>query len=200
MRQLPSSLLVACVACGPAHVFHKDPERGCADVSLAGQEDVAAAAGCPAIESLTIRTGMSLDLKPLARLSTIRGAIAVGPTVGVSEVALPRLREAGSIRIVGNGDLHGVFFPLLERAGAVEIEGNNKLTTISLPKLATVTGRVSIVDDPALELIDLSVLATAGEILISNNPKLSLVEGTLPALQAAVPANHRPEHVPPIEP
>lgn len=199
MRRLPSSLL-ALAACGPGHVFHKDPERGCADITLAGQEDVAAAAGCTAVGSITIRTGMALDLKSLARLEIIRGSLAVGPSVGLSELSLPRLRAVGSIRIVANGDLNGVFLPKLERVGDLEIEGNNVLTTISASKLTTASGKLVISGHPALEVIDLTALASAGEIAIARNPKLTLVEGTLPALRSAAPANVQPEVVTPAEP
>jgi hypothetical protein len=195
MRRLPSSALVAVIACGPPHVFHKDPEKACADVTLAGQEDVAAAAGCAAVDSITLRTGMALDLEPLGRLVTIRGALAIGPSVGFSELALPRLRDVGSIKIVGNGDLHGVFLPALERTGAIEIAGNNQLTSISLPKLTTV-GPLAITDNAALEVVDLTALATVGEIRIANTPKLTIVEGALPALQDARPAAPATEPVP----
>ncbi|MBA2539240.1 MAG: hypothetical protein H0V17_06370 [Deltaproteobacteria bacterium] len=200
MRRSPSSLAVlAFAACGPGHVFHKDPERGCADITLAGQEDVAAAAGCTAVESITLRTGMRLDLAPLGRLEKITGMLAVGPSVGLSELSLPRLRIAGAIKIVANGDLHGVFLPKLERVGDLEVEGNNSLSNLSAPKLAMVSGKLAIRDDPALEVVDLTALASAGEVVISNTPKLTLVEGALPALRSAIPAS-RPEVVTPAEP
>lgn len=200
MRRLPSSAFALLACCGPAHVFHKEPEAACKDVSLAGQEDVAAAAGCATLDSLTLRTGMALDLSALGRLTTIRNALAIGPSVGFSELTLPRLQSAGSIRIVGNGNLTGIFLPQLARAGKVEVEGNVALATLSIPKLATVDGRLVITDNAVLEMLDLSGLATVGEVAIAKNPKLSVIEGTLPALQGAriapAPADHPPTPTP----
>jgi hypothetical protein len=195
MRRLPSSFVLL-AACGPAHVFHKDPEAACKDVTLAGQEDVAAAAGCSAIDSLTLRTGMALDLKPLGRLTTIRKALAIGPSVGFSELTLPRLQSVGSIRIVGNGNLAGIFLPALVRVAKIEIEGNVALTTVSMPKLATVDARLAIADNAVLEMVDVSALGSAGEVAIAKNPKLSVIEGTLPALQAARPTPKTPDTTP----
>lgn len=194
MRLLPSSVALV-IACGPAHVFHKDPERGCADATLAGQEDVAAIAGCSAIGSITIRTGMALDLKPLARLETIRGDLVVGPSVGLSELALPRLRTVSAIKLVGNGDLHGIFLPKLERAKAIDIANNNVLTTISMPVLAAIDGKLDITSNPALEALNLAVLDKA-DFTVANNPKLTLIDTRLPGLEVAVPA--APSDPPPM--
>lgn len=180
MRQSLASVLL--VACGPAHVFHKDPERGCAEIALAGPEDVAAAAGCRTVDSITLRTGMALDLKPLARLETVRGALSVGPSVGLSEVSLPRLRHAGAIRIVANGDLHGVYLPVLEDAAAFEIDGNHQLSTIAAPKLAAVAGSFAITSNAALEVLNVAALAKVGQATVTNNPKLTLIDSKVPAL------------------
>lgn len=184
-RSLASAL--ALVACGPAHVFHKDPERGCAEITLAGPEDVAAAAGCRTVDSITLRTGMALDLKPLGRLETIRGALSIGPSVGMSEVSLPRLREAGAIRIVANGDLHGLYLPALEHAAAFEIDGNHQLSTIVAPKLAVVSGAFAITGNAVLEVLNVAALASAGQVTLTNNPKLTLIDSKL-SLTPPVPA------------
>lgn len=185
MRRLLASLLV--VACGPPHVFHKDPERGCADVVLAGQEDVAAAAGCRAVDSIALRTGMALDLEPLGRLETIRGALTVGPSVGFSELSLPRLRQVGAIRIVANGDLHGVYFPALEHAAAFEVEGNQALSTVAAPKLAAVDGGFAITGNANLEVLNVTALAKVGDTKVTNNPKLTLIDSQLPGLVPPAP-------------
>lgn len=186
-RSLASAVLW--LGCGPAHRFHNEPERACADVSLAGPEDVAAAAGCREVASITVRTGMALDLSPLGRLETIRGALVVGPSVGLSELALPRLRHAGAIKIVANGDLQGVYLPLLERAARFELDGNQALSTISAPRLAEVE-LLAVTGNASLEVLTLTALAKAGEVRLASNPKLSLVDGQLPEL-APPPA---PEH------
>lgn len=170
---------LALAACGPAHVFHKDPERGCVGpVVLAAREDVAAVAGCARLGSITIRPAGPLDLSPLGRLEAIDGDLRVGPSVGLSELALPRLETVtGTLRVGGNGDLHRVLLPRLARAGRVEIEGNAALTNLSLPGLAA-TDALIIADDPALEIIDVARLAAVGdELVIANNRNLALVEG-----------------------
>jgi len=170
------ALVIAAAGCGAPPRFHPDPERGCVDAVVAGQEDVAAAAGCSSLASLTIRTGMALDLSPLGRLHSVRGAIAIGPSVGLAEVSLPRLTTAGSIRIVANGNLGGVFLPRLEHCDRIEIEGNGAQATLSLPVLRGPIARLSIADNPALELVDLSALTEVGELAIERNPKLAMIE------------------------
>ncbi len=187
--QLQQQLLIVVVAsCGPPHVFHKDPERACADVTLAGQEDVAAAAGCRELASVTLRTGMALELAALGRLETIRGDLVVGPSVGFSELALPRLRQVGAIRIVANGNLHGVFLPALERAASFEIDGNHALSSISAPKLAAIEGAFAITHNASLEVLAVSALAQTGSTRVDGNPKLTLIESKLPGL-VATPAS-----------
>jgi hypothetical protein len=187
-------VIIVVISCGPPHVFHKDPERACADVTLAGQEDVAAAAGCRELASLTLRTGMALDLAALGRLETIKGDLIVGPSVGFSELALPRLRRVGAIRIVANGDLHGIFLPALERAAAFEVDGNHALSSISAPRLAAVDGAFAVTGNAGLEVLTVTALATAGTARVDGNPKLTLIDSQLSSLAPPVPT---PEVTPP---
>ncbi len=169
-------------ACGPAATVHPTPvATGCpagARVTLAGQDDIAALAGCTAIGGMTIRTGTALQLAPLRRLELIEGDLLIGPSVGLQEVALHQLREVtGKIRVVANNNLHAIFLPQLRRAGQIEIDGNVALTTISMPKLETVTGSLVITHDAELELVELSSLTRVGqELLLIDNPHLVLIE------------------------
>lgn len=182
------SLVWPIASCGPPLRLHPDAERGCADVVIGGQDDVAAAAGCRTVESLTIKTGMALDLKSLGRLETVKGAIVVGPSVGITEVALPRVRAAGSIQIVSNGNLQRISLPSLERATSIEIENNATLFTAAFPALLEV-GKLSIRDNGELESIDFEKLAKADDVAVSKNPKLTMIEASLSALRAVlVPA------------
>jgi hypothetical protein len=191
MRRSPSSLLLALVAgwsnwagCGAPHTFHKDPERGCpleGELTIAAQEDVAKIAGCTAISTLVIRTGAKLELAPLGRLEAIRGDLLVGPSVGLEELALPRLRTVdGTIRVVGNGNLRAVFLPKLEHAKRIEIEGNVAISNLSLPKLTAVEA-VVVTGQAELELIDIPSLAKTSELVITDNPKLVMIEGEVTA-------------------
>lgn len=145
---------------------------------IAGQDDVEALAGCTTASAVTIRSGATITLGPLRTLETITGDLLIGPTVGMEELALLELREVGgSVRVVSNGSLRGMFLPRLERAGRVSVEGNAALTTISLPRLQTVPGSLVITEDASLELIDLSALVTVGkDLVIAGNHKLSLIE------------------------
>jgi hypothetical protein len=182
-------LLVSLVACGPPQVFHKDAERGCADAEIHGREDVAAYAGCSALASLSIQTGAALELAPLGRLERVDGDVVVGPSVGLAELALPRLAEVrGALRVVANGDLHAVILKRLARAGRIEIDTDNALTSIVLPSLTT-TNTLSITSNPELELVDVGALATLPELAISGNPKLVTIEGTPAAAKARVDNN-----------
>ncbi|MEJ7601051.1 MAG: hypothetical protein WKG01_24320 [Kofleriaceae bacterium] len=178
MRRSPSSLaLVALVGCGspPAPVAPRACPTGA--ITLAGQDDVAALAGCERIASLAIRTAEALDLAPLASLTAVAGDVSVGPTVGLSELALRGLREVGgTVKIAGNANLMGVFLPVLVRAGGFDIGGNAALTTVSLPTLEG-TRALALADNPALELLDLSrLLAIEQALVIADNGKLVLVD------------------------
>ncbi len=145
---------------------------------IAAQEDVEALAGCTAASGVTIRSGATITLGPLKALETITGDLIVGPTVGMEELSLLELREVGgTVQVVSNGSLRGMFLPRLERAGRVSVEGNAALTTISLPRLQTVPGSLVITEDASLELLDLSALVTVGkDLVITGNHKLSLIE------------------------
>jgi hypothetical protein len=184
MRRSPNSLvLVVAAACGSSAKSTPAP-RACPTgaVTLAGQDDVAALGGCTAVASLAIRTGEALDLAALVSLERIAGDLVVGPSVGLSELALRGLREVGGmVKVVGNANLHGVFFPLLARAGSFDIGGNVAMTTLSMPRLEA-TGALAVSDNPELELVDLTKLATVErELALADNGKLVLVDS--PALQ-----------------
>jgi hypothetical protein len=147
-------------------------------VTLSSQDDVEKLAGCTSLSSLTIRTGATISLSPLRALETITGDLVVGPTVGVEELSMLELREVGgSIQVMSNGSLRGLFLPRLERAGRISIEGNSSLVTISLPRLVSVLSSFVITEDASLELVDLSVLASVGkDLVITRNPELVLIE------------------------
>lgn len=155
-------------------------------VVISSQDDVLRFSACTTASSLTIRTGASISLAPLRGLESITGDLAVGPTVGMEEIALPELREVGgSIRIESNGALHGIFLPRLARAGSIDIEANASLTTISFPRLEAVLGSFLILQNGGLELIDIPVLASVGkDLVIGDNPELALIEaGNLATVQ-----------------
>ncbi len=145
---------------------------------IAGQDDVEALAGCTTASAVTIRSGATITLGPLRALETITGDLIVGPTVGMEELTLLELKEVGgSVKVVSNGSLRGMFLPRLERAGRISVEGNASLTTISLPRLDTVPGSLVITEDASLELVDLSALVTVGkDVVITGNHKLALIE------------------------
>ena len=109
---------------------------------------------------------------------------------------MPRLRRAGSIQIVANGDLHGVYLPMLERAASFEVDGNQMLSTVSAPKLAGVDGEFTVTSNAALEVLNVAALAKAGTVKVAANPKLTLVDGQLPGLVAPV---QDPEPTPPVD-
>jgi len=169
MRRLLASALVAC---GHAAV------PACpADVVIAGRGDVARTASCESAGRVAIRTGAPLDVSAM-HLRDVAGDLVIGPSVGVDEIRLTELREIrGALRVVGNGDLHGLYLPALARVARIEIAGNVALTTIALPKLAAVGGDVAIADNNDLELIDAPALASiTGSLAIDRDPNLALVE------------------------
>ena len=174
MRLLLVSLVVGC---GGAQTPAAEPQCNAdAAIVLRGQDDVAAAARCLTIASLTIRTGMELDLAPLEKLHVILGELRVGPTVGLVHLELPELYSAGSITIAGNGDLHGIALPKLNTARAVTIESNVALTTITLSHLTKVAGELVVKGHADLGLVELSALTEVGDLTVTDNPKLTLLE------------------------
>lgn len=170
------------LACLPGcFLFRSSTPASCPQgkvVELGLQEEVAHFAGCTQAAGLTIRTGATIDVTPLGQLEEITGDLSIGPTVGVDSVALNGLvRVGGTIRVVSNGSLRGLFLPRLEHAGRIEVEGNVVLSTISMPRLVDVQGSLVITDNHGLELLSASSLTTiGGELVIVNHPKLNLVE------------------------
>jgi hypothetical protein len=185
--------MLGLIACGTAARRPAAPARcPTTAVVIASQADVARLASCATLAGVTIRTGAALDLSQLRALTAITGDLAIGPTVAVQEVTLGALRTVtGSIRVVGNGLLQGVFLPGLERAAAITVDGNVALTTLSLPRLVTVTGALQVTDASSLELVDLPAVTRLGGLTLTGVPKLTLVEAgqlhQLGALELAAP-------------
>ncbi len=187
-RSLSNLVAVVVIAgCpGPTHTASTPACPIDRTVVISSQDDVGRFAACTTASSLTIRTGATISLAPLRGLETITGDLAVGPTIGMEEVALPELREiGGAMRIESNGSLHGIFLPRLARAGPIDIEANAALTTISFPRLEAALGSFLILDNGALELIDIPVLASVSkDLVIADNPELGLIEaGNLATVQ-----------------
>jgi hypothetical protein len=156
---------------------HAAPPACPFEVVVAGRGDVARTARCESAGRVAIRTAAPIDVSAM-HLRAITGDLVIGPSVGVDEIRLPELREiSGALRVVGNGDLRGLYLPALARVARIEIAGNVALTTIALPKLAAVGGGVEITDNNDLELIDAPVLTSiTGSLAIGRDPNLTLVE------------------------
>lgn len=147
-------------------------------VRLGLQEEVGTVAGCSRLSGIEIRTGATVDVTPLRELEEISGDLSIGPTVGVDTIAFNGLlRVGGTIRVVSNSSLRGLFLPRLESVGRIEVEANVVLTTISVPRLTNVENSIVIANNPGLELISAGLLSTVGgELVIVDHPKLNLVE------------------------
>ena len=149
-------------------------------VVLDSQDAVLHFAGCKVAAGVVVRTGASIDFGPLRELEEITGDLVVGPTVGIEEFELNRVRTiGGAVRVSKNPSLRGLFLPRLENAGRIFVEDNGALTTIALPRIDTVRGAVIISDNHSLELIAAPELATVGhELVVIDHPKLALIELT----------------------
>jgi hypothetical protein len=178
VRQL--ALVALVTPLGGCFLFHTSQPASCPKgvVQLGLQEDVVKFAGCSTAAGVTIRTGATIDVTPLSELEEITGDLAIGPTVGVDSVAFNGLlRVGGTIRIVSNGSLRGLFLPRLEHVGRIEVDGNVVLTTISMPRLVDVKGSLVVTDNHGLELLSASTLTRiGGELVIVGHPKLNLLE------------------------
>jgi hypothetical protein len=178
-------LLAAC-----AHAPGSPRARPCptGDVAIRAQADVDALAGCRAVPgALSIRTAAPIDLRPLDALEEIGGDLAIGPTLALAGVdGFAHLRAiGGALRLSANAEATGAYFPALERAGAVAVDGNLSLAELLAPKLARVTGDVTISHNGALEVVDLGALVVAGRIAFDDNRELGEVH--VPALGRAAP-------------
>jgi hypothetical protein len=162
-------------------LFRSSPNASCQEgrtVELSLPEDVKKFAGCEKASGIQIRTGATIDVAPLSDLEEISGDLSIGPTVGVDTVSFNGLtRVGGTIRVVSNGSLRGLFFPRLEQVGRVEVDNNAVLTTISMPRLAHVDGSFVITDNASLELVTTTLLVDlGGELVVTGEPKLNLFE------------------------
>lgn len=166
-------LLAGCGHGGAARPRPRCPVAG--PVALYGQDDVAAVAGCARLPGLTVRTAAPIDLAPLTALVAIDGDLIIGPTLGITTLALPAVATiTGRIRVAGNGDLTGLFLPALRAAGAVEIVDDPVLVSVSAPALTTITGPLTLARLPALELVDTHALTTvAGPVTATAVPALT---------------------------
>jgi len=184
---------LALAACHAPHVTPVPVAASCrADgvVVLAGQDDVAGFASCSTATAVTIRTGARLDTASL-QLATISGDLVIGPSVGTETIVLGQLRSVGGrIRVSGNQSLRNLSLPRLETAGAIELDGNTALATIAMPVLASAAA-IAITDDAELELVDLPALVTiGGTLVITDAPKLALLELAQLASVGAVRIEH----------
>jgi hypothetical protein len=179
MRPPPASLaFVVAAACGPAPApaAPVSPEELCATPHLTHQEAVAAIASCTSVGTLTIRTANDLDFAPLAGLVEVRNTLQIGPSVGLDEIALPKLASVGvDILVFSNHDLRGVYLPALERTDQLVVDANVSLQTVSVPRLRQAR-RIAFLEAASLEMIDLSGLSVAAELEIAEAPDLALVE------------------------
>jgi hypothetical protein len=182
-----AAMAIGCAA-GCAGVAARPGAPACAADELAviaSRADVARRANCTALRGAIVRSGAALDVSALRALTTVTGDLVIGPTVAVTEVALGALRTVGgAVRVVGNGQLAGLYLPRLEHAGRIEIDGNPALTTISLPRLQAVGGALRVTDNAVLEAVDLSALVSVErDAVISGAPALSWLEA--PRLERA---------------
>lgn len=185
-------VLAACGASAPAPATPAACPAG--EVVIASDDDVARLASCTRLDAVTIRSGGAVHTARLA-VAAITGELRIGPTVAVEEVTLGSLQSVGgAVRVVGNGVMQGLFLPKLARAGELRIDGNVALTTISLPALAEAAA-LRVTANSALELLDVSALGrVAGELVITGNPRLTLVEaGPLAAARVELDAPRLPD-------
>jgi len=174
------ALLALALPLGGCGLFRSSQPASCPKgiVHLGLQEEVEKFAGCTTAAGVTIRTGATIEVTPLHELEEIAGDLSIGPTVGVDTVALNGLlRVGGTIRVVSNGSLRGLFLPRLEHVGRIEVDGNVVLSTISMPRLVDVSGSLVVTDNNGLELLSASTLQSiGGELVIVGHPKLNLLE------------------------
>ncbi|MBK9031844.1 MAG: hypothetical protein IPL61_11050 [Myxococcales bacterium] len=163
--------LGALAACG--HPAPTTTARGCptAAVVASSQEQLDALAGCARLPGLSVRSAAPLDLAPLAGLAQVDGDLIIGPTLALTSVGLPGLRTVGGrFAVVSGGAISGVFAPTVVEVGALEIRDLPSLATLSLSRLVSIGGPITIARVLALELVDVSALTTTGAVAIDAPP------------------------------
>lgn len=157
-----------------------------APVVVASAEPLAALRGCARLPGLTVRSAAPIELAALAALEVVDGDLVIGPTLALSSIGLPALRQVGGrFAVVANGAATGVFAPALTAVGALEITDDAALTTLSLPRLAAVAGDATVRRAAALETIDASALTRVGGDLTVEAPAATVWLGTRPAVAGA---------------
>ncbi|MBK7073965.1 MAG: hypothetical protein IPH44_16850 [Myxococcales bacterium] len=187
MRRWGGWGVVALAALGCRHGAAPAP-AACptAPVVAASAEQLAALRGCARLPALTIRSAAPIDLSALTGLEAVDGDLVIGPTLALSSVGLPALRQVGGrFAVVANGAATGVFAPALTAVGALEITDDAALVTLSLPRLAEVTGDATVRRAAALETIDASALARVGGDLTVEAPAATVWLGARPAVAGA---------------
>jgi hypothetical protein len=166
--------LVALAALGCRHGAAPAP-AACpiAPVVVASAEQLTALGGCARLPGLTIRSAAPIDLAPLAALEVVDGDLVVGPTLALTSIGLPALRQVGGrLAVVANGAVAGVFAPALTSVGALEVTDDAALTTLSVPRLAEVTGALTI-RRVARVGGDLTVEAPAATVWLGGRPEVA---------------------------
>lgn len=154
-----------------------------APVVVASAEQLAALGGCARLPGLTIRSAAPIDLAALAALEIVDGDLVIGPTLALTSIGLPALRQVGGrFAVVANGAVTGVFAPALDAVGALEVTDDAALTTLSVPKLAAIAGAATVRRVAALETIDASALTRVGGDLTVDAPAATVWLGARPAV------------------
>ena len=183
-RPVPRATVVRAAACATADVVATD---------TAG---LVPYAHCHQLRSLTVRSGAAVDFSVLAKLTSVTGDVRIGPSLGITEIALPMLQSVGgTLRVAGNTVASGLYSKLLQRVGTLEITDNATLSTLALSALEQVTGDVTIARNGdlgtvlaphwtkvggvfrlqscrSLEFVELAPTFTAATVQISDIPKL----------------------------
>lgn len=105
------------------------------------------------------------------------GTLTMNRNSKVTQINMPSLRSAGSIRITDNRSLTSIVFDKLE-SDRFTISGNPSLTTIDMHSLVKIgsTSFSTISDNDALTSLVLTSLSSIGLFEISNNDALTSLE------------------------
>lgn len=116
-----------------------------ADVMATDTAGLVPYAHCSELHSLAVRSGAAVDFAVLANLTSVTGDVRIGPSLGITEISLPKLQSVGGVlRVTGNTIVSGLYAKLLQHIGMLEITDNATLSTLALSALQRVTGDVTI--------------------------------------------------------
>lgn len=153
--------------------------------NLFTQADADAYAGCATLDELNVENGSTIVHLDLPLLTSVTDDIMIRNQASLERVSLPKLQNAGALRIRQNPLLTSIQLTELaaiDGADSVPIQNDNSLDIsendsfegLYLPVLTSVVGRIDLLLNPSLTAVDAPVLTTTTPFQVGDAHGLEL--------------------------